>query len=191
MSIDNIPSNYNGLGYGDYTNPTQTYIDYSVNEINGPCAFQRYSVNGIAGYTGTTGAVSPGTPLGTVLPNGSTKYSVFKVLDGPYILSYDDLLTHLYETGFNKDGQVITITNSIESNNRMGFAFNIGVTGGAPPVVLGGIESILEKAPLLQAFIGNVPTGTYEIPFPPGLSTTLTYISTDSGKPAIYITSIG
>jgi hypothetical protein len=101
MSIDNIASNYNGLGYGDYTNPTQTYIDYSVNEINGPCAVQTY-------------IITDGKPI---LPNGSTKYVVYIVKDNDVTVDLSDKDgAFLLENGFNKTGQVMILTNSYESN---------------------------------------------------------------------------
>ena len=98
MSIDNIASNYNGLGYGDYTNPTQTYIDYSVNEINGPCAVQTYTI-------------TDGKPI---LPNGSTKYVVYIVKDNDITVDFSGFET-LVENGFDKTGQFMILTNSFES----------------------------------------------------------------------------
>lgn len=101
MSIDNIASNYNGLGYGDYSNPSQTYIDYSVNEINGPCAVQTY-------------IITDGKPI---LPNGSTKYVVYIVKDNDVTVDFSDKDgAFLLENGFNKTGQVMILTNSYESN---------------------------------------------------------------------------
>jgi hypothetical protein len=98
MSIDNIASNYNGLGYGDYTNPTQTYIDYSVNEINGPCAVQTFTI-------------TDGKPI---LPNGSTKYVVYIVKDNDITVDFSGFET-LVENGFDKTGQFMIMTNSFES----------------------------------------------------------------------------
>ena len=101
MSIDNIPSNYNGLGYGDYTNPTQTYIDYSVNEINGPSNVQTFTI-------------TDGEPI---LPNGSTKYVVYIVKDNDLTIDFSSgFESSLEENGFNKTGQVMILTNSYESN---------------------------------------------------------------------------
>jgi hypothetical protein len=98
MSIDNIPSNYNGLGYGDYTNPTQTYIDYSVNEINGPSDVQTFTI-------------TDGKPI---LPNGSTKYVVYIVKDNDITVDFSGFET-LVENGFDKTGQFMILTNSFES----------------------------------------------------------------------------
>jgi len=99
MSIDNIPSNYNGLDYGDYSNPTQTYINYSVNEINGPCAVQTFTI----------------TDGNAILPNGSTKYVVYIVKDKDVTVDFLNGYENLEENGFNKTGQIMIVTNSLES----------------------------------------------------------------------------
>jgi hypothetical protein len=116
MSIDNIPSNYNGLGYGDYTNPTQTYIDYSVNEINGPSNVQTFTI-------------TDGEPI---LPNGSTKYVVYIVKDNDITVDFSSgFETSLEENGFNKTGQVMILTNSYESNANITINNTIRGEGGS------------------------------------------------------------
>ena len=99
MSIDNIPSNYNGLGYGDYTNPSQTYIDYSVNEINGPSDVQTFTI----------------TDGNAILPNGSSKYVLYIVKDNDITVDFTNGLEPLVANGFDKTGQFMILTNSLES----------------------------------------------------------------------------
>ena len=99
MSIDNIPSNYNGLGYGDYTNPSQTYIDYSVNEINGPSDVQTFTI----------------TDGNAILPNGSSKYVVYIVKDNDITVDFSNGYEILVANGFDKTGQFMILTNSFDS----------------------------------------------------------------------------
>lgn len=99
MSIDNIASNYVGLGYGDYNNPSQAYINYSVNDINGPSDVQTFTI--------TDGNV--------VLPNGTTKYVLYIVKDKDIMVDFSKGYGDLVANGFDKTGQVMILTNSAES----------------------------------------------------------------------------
>jgi hypothetical protein len=104
MSIYNINTYYSGNDYGDYSNGTQTYTDYSVNEINGPCNVQRYTINNNSTQ---------------IYPNGYTKFAIYTITGSDYQILYSDVTPYLLQNGFNKDGQTMTVINSIESTNAI------------------------------------------------------------------------
>jgi hypothetical protein len=103
MSIYNINTYYSGNDYGDYSNGTQSYTDYSVNEINGPCKVQVYTI-------------TDGVP---VLPTGYTKFVKYIIKNQDVTVNYDEIFDELVAKGFDKNGQVLTFINSFESDHNI------------------------------------------------------------------------